>query len=151
MNPRYLAYCRAHGLTPEAMLAFDRERAPGGHMGPFIRWVGQRWQEWGVAHNRSAWSGHTAEDHEHFDAWLQEIVDARLAVVRLLAAFHAKGERLVDLLCAATADLDPEQEAAFIAFCVDGDLDSLAPASAPGRARAKARRPRKVPGQPSLF
>lgn len=149
MNPRYLAYCRAHDLSPEDMLAFDRVRAPGGHMGPFIRWISRRWEEWRRAHGRRWDDGHP-DDHAPFDAWLHEVVDARLAVVRLLAAFHAKGEHLIDLLCAATADLDPEQEAAFIAFCVDGDLDSLAPAPAP-RARAKARRPRKVPGQPSLF
>lgn len=82
------------------------------------------------------------------------LADARTEFVRLLAALHADGERLIDLLCAATDDLDPEQEAAFIAFCVAGDLDppqreKTTPAPKP--ARAKARQPRKVPGQADLF
>lgn len=78
------------------------------------------------------------------------LADARTEFVRLLTAIHADGERLIDLLCAATDDLDPEQEAAFIAFCVAGDLDQpMREKTEP--ARAKARRPRKVPGQVNLF
>ena len=78
---------------------------------------------------------------------IADLTVARTGFVRLLAAHHAKGEHFIDLLCAASDDLDPEQEAKFLAFCAAGDLDSLA--SKP--ARAKARRPRKAPGQVSLF
>ena len=82
------------------------------------------------------------------------LADARTNLVRLLAAYHAQGERFIDLLCAASDDLDPEQEAAFIAFCIAGDLDQPKrekTSLAPKPARAKARRPRKVPGQADLF
>jgi len=107
MNPRYLAYCRAHGRDPVSMLAFDRERAPGGHMGPFIRWVSDRWEEWRRANGRRPMESHP-DDHAPFDAWLLEITDARLALVRLLAAAHAEGERLIDLIVAATGGDEPE-------------------------------------------
>ena len=29
INPRYLAYCRAHGMTLDEMLARDRQEYPG--------------------------------------------------------------------------------------------------------------------------
>jgi hypothetical protein len=147
MNPRYLAYCHAHGLEPAAMLAFDRERAPGGHMGPFLRWMSNRWAEWRRAYGRQASWPVCGTDHEDFNRWLDEQTAARLSFVRLLAAHHALGVHFIDLLCAASDDLDPEQEAAFIAVCVSGDLDRPAPEPA----RAKARRPRGAPGQGSLF
>lgn len=84
---------------------------------------------------------------------MPDLLAARTNLVRLLAALHADGERLIELLCAATDDLDAEQEAAFIEFCANGDLSSLAPAFTPetAPAREKARRPRKVPGQINLF
>jgi hypothetical protein len=147
MNPRYLAYCRAHGRDVAAMLDFDRARAPGGFMGSFICWVQARWQEFRREYRWSANRKASELEHEHFTAWLDEQVDGRLGLVRVLAARHAHGQRLVDLLCDATDDLNPEQEAAFIAFCLAGDLDTPAPEPA----RAKARRPREVPGQGSLF
>jgi len=69
MNPRYLAYCRAHGEDPAAMLAKDDERFPGGVMAGFILWVGEQWRAW------SAESGRTrpfsAADHAAFDGWLR--------------------------------------------------------------------------------
>ena len=49
MNPRYLAYAKAHGKTPAGMLASDTERWPGGKMAGFILWVGARWAEWCAA------------------------------------------------------------------------------------------------------
>lgn len=76
---------------------------------------------------------------------MNDLAAARAALVGVLAAYHAQGEHFIDLLCAATDDLTPEEEAAFLAYCLTGDLDPPAPA------RAKARRPRKVPGQTSLF
>lgn len=41
MNPRYLAYCAAHGFRgdPDGMLAHDRERWPGGVMCGFVTWM----------------------------------------------------------------------------------------------------------------
>ena len=39
MNPRYLAYCKTHGLTPEEMKEKDANRFPGGSMTGFILWI----------------------------------------------------------------------------------------------------------------
>ena len=75
---------------------------------------------------------------------MNDLTAARTALVSVLAAYHAQGEHYIDLLCAATDDLTPEQEAAFLAYCLTGDPP-------PEPARAKARRPREVPGQGSLF
>jgi len=71
VNPRYLAYAKAHGtLDPEAVLARDRERYPGGCMTGFIVWLGYRWAEWLKATGRRR--PLTEEDHAAFDAWLSE-------------------------------------------------------------------------------
>jgi len=43
-NPRYLAYCNHHNKTPDQMMEYDKERAPGGCMGPFIIWINQKWR-----------------------------------------------------------------------------------------------------------
>jgi len=68
LNPRYVEYCRAHGLTPDAMLARDEEAYPGGCMTGFILWIGARWREWEALTKRG--TVHSIEDHAAFDAWL---------------------------------------------------------------------------------
>lgn len=70
MNPRYLAYSRAHGMDPDAMLEHDRERWPGGVMCGFIVWIHRRWLVWDAEHGRKPFGHHSAEDHAAFDAWL---------------------------------------------------------------------------------
>ena len=60
---------------------------------------------------------------------MTDIQAARTALVQLLAAYHADGQRLINLIL--TAD--------------DNDDDDPRPTN------AKARRPREVPGQGSLF
>lgn len=42
MNPRYLAYCKAHDKTPAEMLAHDRKAYPGGCMCGFMLWLGKK-------------------------------------------------------------------------------------------------------------
>ena len=71
MNPRYVAYAKAHG-TPDqdAMLAQDRERYPGCCMTGYVVWIGERWTEWLKATGRRR--PLTEEDHAAFDAWLSE-------------------------------------------------------------------------------
>jgi hypothetical protein len=72
-NPRYLAYCTAHGQPdPDAMLAADEERYPGGKMGGFQLWLGSKWLEWRAANGRKADDVLSSEDHQRFDAWLAE-------------------------------------------------------------------------------
>lgn len=68
-QPRYLAYCQAHGMTPEAMDAHDEERFPGGCMTGYILWIGDRWAEWAKVNGRKD-QQRTAADHASFDAWL---------------------------------------------------------------------------------
>ena len=73
-GPRYLAYAKAHGtLDPDAMLARDRERYPGGSMAGFLVWIAQRWAEWCAETKRRR--PLTEEDHAAFDAWLSERVE----------------------------------------------------------------------------
>ena len=73
-NPRYVAYAATEGLDPEAMLARDRERYPGGCMGGFTIWVQDRWTEWGqlTGHprGRSSDAFVSKSAHAAFDAWL---------------------------------------------------------------------------------
>lgn len=85
-NPRYLAYARAEGEPdPDAMLARDRERYPGGSMCGFMLWIQARWREWAATltlpraatrwgtdepdHRRALLCGYT---HDDFDRWLNE-------------------------------------------------------------------------------
>ena len=69
MNPRFLAYARSRGETPEETLAHDEHRYPGGKMTGFMAWISARWAEW------HAERGHyspilTEDDHRDFDEWL---------------------------------------------------------------------------------
>lgn len=75
MNPRYVAYARAHGCSPEDMLKLDEEHYPGGRMAGFITWVSERWADWRVANDRPRDAILSSEDHASFDAWLESFVD----------------------------------------------------------------------------
>jgi len=72
-NPRYLAYCRAHGNNdPEAMLEQDREKYPGGCMCGFILWLQNMWSQFHKfmevpANSETAYS---QKYHDKFDLWL---------------------------------------------------------------------------------
>ena len=74
-NPRYLAYCRAHGHPdPDDMLAADDERWPGGVMTGFILWIAERWAEWSPIRKAEkpdyCHEVKTDDDHAAFTAWL---------------------------------------------------------------------------------
>jgi hypothetical protein len=70
MNPRYAAYARANGLTPEAQLAADRAAWPGGAMAGYILWMHARWAEWRQAHGPGPNEPISETGHVAFDAWL---------------------------------------------------------------------------------
>lgn len=48
-QPYYLAYCRAEGRTPEAQLAHDDARFPGGVMTGYILWIAEQWRRFAAA------------------------------------------------------------------------------------------------------
>lgn len=68
-QPRFIAYARACGNTPEAQLVADDSAWPGGCMTGFILWIGGKWNEW---KSETQWGGIvlTNEDHTAFDNWL---------------------------------------------------------------------------------
>lgn len=71
MNPRYLAYCSAHGRTPDDMLAYDREQFPGGCMVGFMLWINQRMTAF-LAVNRDVDRYVMSDsDHARFTAFLR--------------------------------------------------------------------------------
>jgi hypothetical protein len=67
-HPRYKAYAKHHGATPDEMLAGDNERFPGGCMTGYIIWIGERWREWDTLTGHTG--PHTRADHTDFDKWL---------------------------------------------------------------------------------
>lgn len=75
-NPRYVAYARAHGNTPEYQSALDRERYPGGRMAGYLVWVSANWREWHADTGRGPLPL-TAADHAEFDAWLLARAEVR--------------------------------------------------------------------------
>ena len=66
-NPRFVAYSKAHGKTPAAMLRHDKRKWPGGCMVGFMHWIQDRWAEWDAAHGRRQCDYHSLEDHTDFD------------------------------------------------------------------------------------
>lgn len=78
-NPRYAAYARAHGRTPEAMLEHDRGAWPGGRMTGFMCWIADRWRAWWERRRTRPGAGRSLDvhvkddaDHVDFDAMLRE-------------------------------------------------------------------------------
>ena len=75
MNPRYLAYCRAHGRTPDDMLAFDEQAWPGGKMCGFILWMSEQWAAFTKLYPHNIHI-RTDEIHAAFDAWQEKTITA---------------------------------------------------------------------------
>lgn len=70
MNPRYLAYCRAHEKTPEEMHAHDAQAWPGGSACGFILWMSAQLQAFEKESPRSFWPGHVLVDQAGLDRFL---------------------------------------------------------------------------------
>lgn len=69
-QPRYLAYCAAHGKTPGEMRVHDTALFPGGPMCGFILWISQQWRAWKEANNRGTWDVLSEADHDSFDRFI---------------------------------------------------------------------------------
>jgi hypothetical protein len=69
-QPRYVAYAKMHGKSPEAMIVLDQSR--GGIGAWFSPWIRDRWAEFDTITGRKyrIGDGHTTEGHAKFDAWL---------------------------------------------------------------------------------
>ncbi len=74
-NPRFLAYCKSVGGSPEQVLARDREKYPGGHMAGFMLWIRDAWRRWASeVGEKEEWGGAwSSRQHEAFDAWLRAL------------------------------------------------------------------------------
>ncbi|MFH0917012.1 MAG: hypothetical protein V1912_11300 [bacterium] len=70
INPRYLAYCRAHGMTPDEMLAHDRQEYPGGVNVGFVNWFNAQWRAWRASIGLTVRRPLTDAEVAAFDAWL---------------------------------------------------------------------------------
>ena len=68
-QPRYVAYCKANGNTPEAHLEADRLRYSGVRMCGFICWMSDRKRAFAAAHPEKMLNGLVA-DHDAFTAFL---------------------------------------------------------------------------------
>lgn len=69
LNPRFAAYCRAHGFAShDEQDAVDSRKYPGGKMCGFICWIGAAWTAFGAPHN----TRNFPEVSRAFDAWLPD-------------------------------------------------------------------------------
>ena len=69
-NPRYIVYAAANGRSPDEMLAFDRERFPGGQLAGFTLWISGKWREWRSINRRGHRDALGSDDHESFDRFI---------------------------------------------------------------------------------
>ena len=75
-NPKYVAYAKAHGKTPDEMMAHDEAAWPGGVMCGFILWMSKQKQAFLKAHPEAFLDRWVISDHKAWDAWLKEAADA---------------------------------------------------------------------------
>jgi hypothetical protein len=76
-NPRFLAYCRSQGESdPDAMIALDTQRFPGGCMTGFSHWVLGKWREFDKMKGYGMFHVRTDQDHTEFDVWLAKEIRA---------------------------------------------------------------------------
>lgn len=79
-NPYYLAYSTAHGRNPDAQLAHDVVRWPGGKMCGFILWMHARWEEWRAATMTLDYAL-TPAQRDAFGTWLEQYAVTAAATV----------------------------------------------------------------------
>lgn len=75
-QPRYLAYAKAHGRTPEAQREHDRREWPGAAACPIILWLRRREQEFAKAHPEAVTRGAGILDHDAYTRFLNNWADS---------------------------------------------------------------------------
>lgn len=71
MNPRFVAYAKAHGKTADEMLEHDREAWPGGCMCGFILWMSEKKQEFFKVCPEAFVARHMISDQKAWTAFLE--------------------------------------------------------------------------------
>ena len=83
-NPRYVAYCTAHGNTPEAQLKADVEKYPGGYMAGFILWMAEKARKFskqrGLDHDGFGYFLCRNEGQDEYTKWLAEEAEREASV-----------------------------------------------------------------------
>ena len=69
-NPRYVAFAKGQGNTPEQQREHDREVFPGGSMTGFTLWISEMKEVFRKAHPEAMLDRHTIGDLIAWDAFL---------------------------------------------------------------------------------
>jgi hypothetical protein len=69
-NPYYIAYAKAHGMTPDEISARDKQER--GDMISYMEWIQGRWQEWAEQHGIKEIRSQT--HGPAFERWLERQV-----------------------------------------------------------------------------
>ena len=76
LNPKYVAYAKAHGRTPEEMMQHDAEAYPGGCMTGFILWMSEMKKEfWKASPQSFCVDQHGIWDTKAWHAFILETAD----------------------------------------------------------------------------
>ena len=70
-NPRYVAYAKAHGKTPDEMMSHDAKVWPGGVMCGFTIWISQQKVLFYNSNPECFLDPYTIYDQEAWTAWLE--------------------------------------------------------------------------------
>lgn len=74
LNPRYVAYAKSHGKTPQEMLEFDKQKYSGGCMAGFIIWIHRRCSEFKKI-SPELFCGDEIGDQDRFTAFLEKFAE----------------------------------------------------------------------------
>lgn len=69
LNPRYVAYAKAHGCNAHEMFERDRAKWPGRAMTGFLLWINAKRKEFFNAHPEAFLNGRQPEIIVDQDAW----------------------------------------------------------------------------------
>lgn len=76
-NPRYVLYAKSLGMTPEEALKSDEEIWTGDKTYGYFLWNNQ-WIDAARRQHPEFFAGDALKDHNGYDAWLSDLVDAKM-------------------------------------------------------------------------